>query len=505
MDSDSELEVLPPSPSTVYRHIAGAAPPSPIPIPPAKIAEFKKWHAKLVETLDTGRPDNGYRVQMQILLTDGAAPEKACLLRVLSTSAYDGVLQLLSHPVLGLGTWRSARPLKAPLFLPPELWRDPAMPKVNLLLSCIYAARDGHSYAPMWLADSTTDDFDAFVNTVIGMWDDLGLPAKQQSVSVVAVPARKDDLVLWKSYHASAPAVNSHAPHVSMFVDFTPRDTVSAADRARVHELWKTDPLQFGAGSQPTRNSHYNARYNRAKREGGDGGLATLGADAGVEAHYFLGDDSVPAPELPDVLAAVDLETLHRCGWLVVPGAQLAAVYPEWHRWCAAALRSLTDYLNWVVLDDNGLGEVGWRFDLARTDDRHNTALTGSRRDACAIFGDKWALYKADATGARTHTAQGGGVLITGTSGMGAATNLYDAPAQLQLEVAVAAVAQQVYGRRDLLMVPERMRVKTGNIKQNNELPMHTDALATVVLRADAGGKKRGQAAAGLPARPAKK
>lgn len=503
-DLETELEVLPPTDTTCYAHVAGAADPSPINPDPKDLKNFNEWHAGLVQKFCRCRPNDGERFQMQILLTNGASPEKACLLRVLNTSKYDALFQLLSHPVFGLGKWRSKNFMSVPLALPKALSDLDSMVLTNALIGALHNAHEGKPYQQVVLAECSPDDYDAFVQFVVAHWDELGMPAERILVNIERIRATKGDVVVWKSFHGSARAAHRHKPHVSMFVDYAPRSTVTTDDRRRIHEVWRTKPMQFGAGLQTTRNSHYNARYNHEKKND-NGGLSVLDADADLDAaHYFLGNDSIPPPPMDAVLTDEHMRRVQDQGWVVVPGATMRAVYPRWDIWCDDALQSLTDYLNWVVLEDNGFGHLDWRFDLSRTDDPHIIALSGSRRDAAAVFdGDQWALYKKCYDGQRTHTAQNGNVLITGVSGMGAATNLYDSPSQLNLELACASIAQQLYGTRELMMVPERMRVKVGTSKQSNELAMHSDTLIGTVVRMSS-SNKRGQQEAELE-EPAKK
>lgn len=314
------------------------------------------------------------------------------------------------------------------------------------------------------------------VRVVHMSWASLGMPARCWLVRTVQPDALPGDVLLWGGFHGSAavPRSEEGRPHGSVFIDYMPRDTLTANARRALYTLQQRRPVEFGAGLKQCRSEAYNHFYNSEQRY--QGGMARLPpSEHTALAHYLAGDDAHAVPAPAPVLSDEQLRVFGEQGWLIVPAAQLDALSGgQWSAMCVQMRDELQHYLNWVLLDRQNMPEVDrLRFD--RPDDRRWRALSGSCRDAAEHFGDKLWLRVRKADGTRCGTAQAGGALLAGDSGMGPATNLYDSPAQQRLRASPAlyALFAQLYGRADLMAVPERARVKVSS----KVFATHTDCL----------------------------
>lgn len=417
---------------------------------------------------DTNRPNNGQRFQAQIIMTSGRrdSTSDACMLRVLNTTVYDRFLAFLLDARDGLEGIRSAKPHQSPLSLPDAMQRDDQLVVLNdVIAKC--STGETRS-APHSKLPCTAGQWAAFVARVLQNSDRLAMPATPVPVRVVRPTAAVGSLVLWSGWHGNTAALEHGLPGVAQFVDYAPRSTWTADQRRQSHAILCERPWEFGAGSLACRHAGFNARNNKA--HGRAGGLSRLPEEERTpRAHWLAGDDdAAPTPvHLPPFLSADQQKTLLDQGYLVVPPAQLREHVPRWDSLIAGARRDMSEHLNDVLslrLGDQ-LRKRPLDLDTAGDDERW-AAVGGSQDDARRHFGDKFALYRPGATDARN-----GGSMITKQSGMGAATNLYDSPAQMQMQLELYPLFAQLYDNPDLLWVPERFRVRTSD----GALPLHTD------------------------------
>jgi len=446
---------------------------------------YAEWKASIAQTVDAERPC-AVRWQMQTPLVGPS------LLTVFSTAVYDRLLQRAVHPVHGLSAvWR--RPVSSPLTLPPAMQRvdgHRSVTIVNELLAYVYGVHAllgrGGTYAvaahPM-SAGLRAENLDAgaldtFVRHVHANWAAYGLPAVRAEVRLLQPNAQPGDVLIWNGFHGSAAVAGRATPHLVMFHDFMPRETLDTTTRAHLFRLQERRPVEFGSGNKASRSEAWNTVYNAA-RGFGDGGLARLGAGKTMLAEYLAGNDEAEPAALGAALTAVvsddDKAQLVRQGYLIVPRATLdAASGGQWSRDIERVIDELQDYMSWALLEEQNTPSPP--FQLRAADDPRWRALSGRGKDAKAIFDDElWLrLFMPDRV-TKAGTAQSGGARLSGDSGMGPALNAYDLPAQqaLRTSPALFSLAAALYGTRRLMAVNERFRLKVAA----KVFAVHTDRL----------------------------
>jgi len=427
-------------------------------------SDFRRRQQALAVKLDTTRAD---RVQCQLIVAGDS------LLTVLNTQVYNRFIQFMLDPRTGFPGMRCTA-LASPLKMPPCLVVDNMRP-LNELLERVYAA---HAAAAV---DALEDEvWTEFLQRVLHSWDALEMPAERVQLFVLQPRAEPGSLVLWKGWHGSRGLTDSSQPNVSMFIDYARRNVFTADEREFVHTLCAARPFQIGGGALACRHSGWNHRYNN----GGEGGLNNLDTTSWEQYDYLCGLDSAAAPALraaaafTPFLAPEEFARLNAEGYLVLAPARVAAEFGGDDLWAEALGELRTQfmaYFNYVMLRAHGRN--GDRaFDLDNPEDLRWEAVSGRRVAMKRHFGDEWVFYaRNEATGERSHNPQLGGALITGDSGMGAATNVYDLPRQLAIELSepVWRLMAQLYGTHELMCVFERFRIKTGP----GELGLHTDTL----------------------------
>lgn len=428
-------------------------------------------HAELMRRGDTQRPNGGERVQAQIILTPaGATPGDDCVLSVINTGELDFFLAFMMDHEDGLVGVRSQHAHVSPLRLPLWMQSESEMRRLNAMIAYIYRIHDGIPMARWHPNQVDAADWDDFVARVVAAWDRLKMPAERPILRILRPQAAVGSLVLWKGYHGNTPALRPHQPCVSVFVDYARRETFGDALLELSAAAIAEHPWEFGAGSVACRHAGYNDWANRF--HGRPGGLARLG-DRLTDTHRFLAGNPLRAPaDLPRFLSDDQIETFRRQSYLVIPPEQLEAHIPEWRRLCADAVADLGEYLNDVILHAEGLEGEHTKLDFANPTDPRWEAVGGPRAAAKRHFGDEYALYKRDGSGKRIRNAQCGGSLLTAESGMGAAANLYDSPAQMLLQLELYPLFAQLYRTPNLAWMPERFRVRTSDTAS---LPIHTD------------------------------
>lgn len=469
--------------------VKGSACPAPTGTPlDADIKATLKLHKEMVERGDTGRPNNNLRYQAQIVLTSGRAnhdSDDCAVLCVLSTAVYNRLLAFMMDPVDGLVGVRVDK-IKSPLRLPPLMQNDDSMAVLNLIIESVHALTDGVppaeqpflSSRPFRLASAVTDDnWKAWLLRVHLQRAVLQLPAERKRVSVIRPRAGVGSLIIWTSWHGSKPALEEGKPAVSLFVDFAERRTWTAEQRRQSFALISERPWQFGAGSHLCRHAGYNNANNKQRDR--RGGIAQLVESVPANSlfmrdiRYLSGDDASVVMPRPSALTDLQIEFLRENGYLVVPREQMLRRYPAWDAHIRQARAELTEHMNDVLGTRAETGEQlrKRKLDLSTDeglDDARWEAVGGSLDAARRHFGDKHAFYRPGRQDARN-----GGSLITKTSGMGAATNLYDSPSALCLQIYCYTLFAQLYRTHELMMVPERFRVRTSE----GALELHTDAL----------------------------
>lgn len=423
---------------------------------------------------DACRPNNGLRYQAQIILTrawrDGRDGSD-CVLRVLDNAEIAPFLSFMMDHKRGLAGMRSDRAHVSPLFLPKQMQNDSSMTLLNAILEVIYKCRRDNTLPEWSPRDVLSGDFAGFVLRVLRNWDELRMPAEQPIVKVVVPQACVGSLVIWKDVHGNCGAPDPPIACASLFVDFAPRETFSPAHRAQSSIAMQHRPWQYGAGAVACRHAGYNNLTNAM--HGRPGGLARLGAQLTDTHRYLAGDDSLPVPPVGAVtaLSADERRFLDKHGYLVLSPQVMERMCPQWQQLIVDARADLAEHMTDVIVRHGVLADqTPLSFD--RPLDPRWQAIGGSRADAKRAFGDEYAMYALDETGARVRDARAGGSLLTRQSGMGAATNLYDSPAQMLLQFACYPLFSQLYGTSELMWLPERFRVRTN---KDGELPLHTD------------------------------
>jgi len=429
-------------------------------------SDFRRRQQALAVKLDTTRAD---RVQCQLIVAGDS------LLTVLNTQAYNRFIQFMLDPRTGFSGIRHAA-LASPLKMPLCLVTDNMTP-LNELLERVYAA---HA-APESVAALEDDEWAEFLQRVLHSWDALEMPAARVQLFVLQPRADPGSLLLWKGWHGSRGLTDSTHPNVAMFIDYARRNVFTSDERQFVHTLSASRPFQMGAGALACRHSGWNHRYNGGA--GGEGGLNNLDTTSWAQYDYLCGLDaaepsSSTRDSLTPFLTADELARFDADGYLVLPPARVAAEFGGDDLWAEALGELRTQfmaYFNFVML--RAQGRNGDRaFNLDQPEDPRWEAVSGRRAAMKRHFGDEWVFYaRNEATGERSHNPQLGGALITGDSGMGAATNVYDLPRQLAIELSepVWRLMAQLYGTHELMCVFERFRLKTGP----GELGLHTDTL----------------------------
>lgn len=423
---------------------------------------------------DACRPNNGLRYQAQIILTrawsDGR-DESDCVLRVLDNAEIAPFLAFMMDHRRGLEGLRSEREHVSPLFLPERMQKDAGMGLLNAILQVIYTCRRDNA-PPQWSPrDITLAQFEAFIQRVLRNWDELRMPAECPRVSVVVPDARVGALVIWKHVHGNCGAPDPPTACASLFVDFAPRETFSPAHRAQSSLAMQHRPWQYGAGAISCRHAGYNNLTNQM--HGRPGGLERLGAALTDTHRYLAGDDSLPVPPIGEagVLTAEQRQQLDRRGYLVLSAEFMQRICPQWQQCIADARADLAEHMTDLIVRRGKLADqTPLSFDNPL--DPRWKAVGGSRGDAKRAFGDEYAMYAMNERDERARDARSGGSLLTRQSGMGAATNLYDSPAQMLLQFGCYPLFAELYGTRELMWLPERFRVRTN---RDGELPLHTD------------------------------
>jgi len=443
-------------------------------VPPSSAAQqIASFLVKMAMLGDTKRPNRGYRVQAQIILTEANAyAGDDCVLEVFNTGIYDRFLALMMDYKLGLVGVRSLRAHVSPLMLPDWLQAQPTLNNLNDMLRYLHDVHDGKPVARWSPARVEAGEWDAFVARAIEWWPRLGMPPAHVPLRIVRPRAAVGSLVLWKGYHGNSPALSPFRPCVSMFVDYAPRETFGEENLQRVAELMATHPVQYSAGTETTRHAGYNHWAN--EHHGRAGGLARLAAaDTVTELDRWLaGAPNKPEIKLEPMLSPEQIADFEEKSFLVVPPEQLAQHVPRWQQLCDAAATDLAEFMSDVIIRAEKLEGAHTDFDFANAADPRWEAIGGTQKAAKRIFGDEYAMNKRGADGARVKSAQNGGSMLTMQSGMGAAANLYDSPAQQRLQLALYPLFAQLYRSEDLVWMPERFRVRTND---KAHLPIHTD------------------------------
>ena len=432
-------------------------------------------HRAMVRAGDAERP---VRYQAQLVLTPARRGDSddACVLAVVDSAVYNRLLAYMMDWHSGLAGIRSAKFQAAPLMLPTCFQRDRSLALLNACFgdihACVAAGSEDGASRPAALPASDAA-WREFVGRVLRNLARIQLPAAHRPLSVVRPSAPVGSLVIWTGWHGSFAALESGTPAVAAFVDYGPRDVWSAEQRAASHRLLSTVPWEFGAGSHACRHAGFNDANNRA--HGREGGLARLPDDARTPlVNWLAGDDSavadVDALPLAAILTPEQVAAVHADGFLVVPATQLRSAFPQWDAWVREALVALSEHINDTLTTAGSVGDALRKrpFSLVSDDDddARFEALGGTQDAARRHFGSPYAMYRHGSRDARN-----GGSLLTAQSGMGAATNLYDSPGHVRMQTALWPLFAQLYQTRNLLWVPERMRVRTAG----GELPLHTD------------------------------
>lgn len=438
---------------------------------PSAVQRLATLHAELVRRGDTNRPNGGERVQAQVILTPAHGfVGDDCVLSVFNTGELDLFLAQMMDCHDGLIGVRSDRPHVSPLRLPMWLQAESELRALNAIVAYIYRVHDGSMMAPWHPPQVAAADWTAFVERVLANWDRLRMPAERPQLRIIRPSASVGSLVLWKGYHGNTPALSPHRPCVSVFVDYARRETFGDDLLAQSAAAIAEHPWEFGAGSVACRHAGYNDWANQQR--GRAGGLARLGDRLTAQHRYLAGERGIPPADLPAFLSADQIATFERQSYLVVPPEQLEALIPQWRELCAQAVEDLGEYLNDVIFHAEKLEGEHAALDFAVPTDPRWEAVGGTRAAAKRHFDDEYAMYKRNKDGSRGHNAQCGGSLITAESGMGAATNLYDSPAAMLLQLELYPLFAQLYKTPALAWMPERFRVRTSGTAH---LPIHTD------------------------------
>lgn len=442
--------------------------------------QYHRWNRALSDTLDQHRP-GGVRWQAQTPLFGQS------LLTVLNTAQYDMLLQCAVHAVNGIAPWRSAR--HSPLKLPPAMQPPNGDAVINAFIEYVYAY---HTNANAMLADDdvmvlprmpaallhagvSEGEMLRFSNLISNNWVAFNMPPVRVHVQNIQPNAQPGDVLIWTSFHGSAAVVGARTPHVTMFDDAVPRGVFDSTTRGALFEIQRTRPIDIGGGLKPTRHEGWNRAYRISLNQ--TGGLAMLPDGTNRElAEYLAGNDDKEAAALAQyvpVLTPADRAQLQRDGYLIVSAARMDAITAgTWSANVAAVLTQLQDFMNWVLFTQQG---AAGQLLFSQPNAPQWAALGGATAEVERYFHDKMLFRTKDRNGNASGTAQGGGTLLAGDSGMGPAANAYDLPAQLALRnsPALYSLMADLYNDKKILMVPERFRVKVAAAR----LPTHTDVL----------------------------
>lgn len=425
---------------------------------------------------DSNRPNFGYRVQGQIILTPGRSNNvvDACVLRVLNTAVYNKFLAFLTNWQDGLAGARSSSEHASPVFLPPWLQDEDNLHTLNAIITAAYDAYPEGEQSGGWRPEQVSRvDYDSFIRRVCANWDRLAMPPAHERprVRIIRPQAPCGSLVLWTGYHGNTAALEPPRPCVSVFVDYADRRTFGADLLEESYQKIATAPWQIGAGSSATRHAGNNHESNQIHHR--LGGLARLGDAVTPTIRYLVGERAPAPADVPtDVLSEEQIKLLHDQAYLVITPEQMRRLNPDWPKLINGAVDDLSEYMNDVIININQLEDQD-DFDLRnRPDDPRLAAVGGTCKDAERLLGDRYAMYRRKADGSRVKNAQSGGSLLTAQSGMGAAANLYDSPNALLLQASTYPIFAQLYQTVELTMLPERFRIRTGAA---GELAIHTD------------------------------
>lgn len=443
--------------------------------PASTALAIKTLHNNLRFLGDTARPNGGERAQAQIVLTLARRDPLSgddCVLTVVS-GVYDRLLGFMMDYREGLEGVRADRPHVSPLRLPLWMQSEREMRRLNEIISYLYTAHAyGPDAAPRWKPAQieSADAWFAFVKRVDAHWDRLRMPAERVVLSIIRPRASVGSVVLWKGYHGNSPALEPFRPCGACFVDYARRSTFPADLLAQSAAILANHPWEISAGSVATRHAGYNDWANR--QAGRTGGLSRLGAELTDTHRYLAGEPTDPGHPLVAMLTDAQLEAYERDSYLVVPPEQIETFVPTWSALVAATVADLSQFMSDVVLRAEQMEGEHAELDLMQADDPRWEAVGGSCDAAERHFGDRYAMYKRNSNGKRGRNAQAGGSLLTKESGMGAAANLYDSPAQMLLQLHLYPMFAQLYKTRELVWLPERCRVRTNDTAS---LPIHTD------------------------------
>lgn len=442
----------------------------------ADAKRYAAWKQMVARVLDTKRL-GAVRWQMQTPLVGRS------LLTTFSTARYDAILQRAVHPNYGLSAgWRRA--FTAPLKLPDCMQGPRGMIAVNALIQYLYEFHHGRDpvLAPVLVGEHLdADKLQELARYVSANWAPLNMPEPRKEVRLLQPDAQPGDVLIWDSFHGSAAVEGRAAPHLVMFHDFSPRDTLDETTRKPLFVVQSQRPTDIGSGSKFTRSEAWNEHYN-ADQGYAAGGLAKLGAPPPMLAQYLAGNDEYEAfaraLSLQSLIDPDDMRNLEENGFLVIARARLdEATGGQWGRDIEAVIGQIEAYMNWALWEgqESDVPKFDLRTAAGRADPRWE-ALSGSGEAAQRHFGDKlWLrLFNADGK-TKSGTAQGGGTRLAGDSGMGPALNAYDLPAQqaLRSSPALFSIAASLYGTRRLMAVPERFRLKVAS----KLFAVHTDRL----------------------------
>jgi hypothetical protein len=382
------------------------------------------------------------------------------------------------HPTFGVQGYRVKNFDAAPFALPKELQekplklgpqdrdRDVVVPaeRLNAFLYSVYVAR----HRPQRARTGPFGDFANRVDAAAGGGSETGwracfgqglpdafYPSGPMAFDVVVpcvVPGKQ--MILWDCFHASAGSTSADKePKVVAFHDMVPETFLGARDRAWLDYLYAHAPADVGSGSR-SRTTWHALRHTL--RQEGDAGLSALRNAKGGESERGGGG-----------LAGAQLAALTARGFLVLDlPASLTQAHPA-----SATLANFSKFFQTASGDA--------KFDV--TDARH-LQRAAKRRLAEEDTGDPWfyasrrvpkdAPLDPERAGSASHTAQGGGSLVSGADGMGPGTCYMNEPHHLAVQFSpfVNQVFASVYGARrgaatapppKLLVVLERFRAKT--------------------------------------------
>jgi len=448
----------------------------------ARIAEL----AELKKELKDAFEERTNRWQAQIVLNEPS-------LLTLVSDEYRALIAAMFHPVFGMISMKMTADEydKVPFVLPEAYQRvtqvageDDVLDLLSQRIREVHlAAQQMETRGENW-AMHDGSDASIFLHNLRGafgcdMWshwqtrdlvpnrfDTNALPLR-----VIQTACSRGDIILWRGLHGSRGTGSSEtSPGASVFLDFAPRDTITAEQRRKMCARSLAGVFEFGGGS--ARDESYNYVYRKAFPR----------MELTLLERYLCGDDLFAKDwvdaldSLAAVLNPVQREIMERDGYIILtPSDWLTHEQRrQWTDIVGHLRRDIEHYSTWTLITNNGLANLHLpplRFDDARN--RTWDALRGGRAACQDICGDEWAFYRRDSKGRRSHNAQNGGIMLSSESGMGAATNAYDLDSQSVLYAfrPLLTLFRDIYGTSSLLMIPERFRIKVRAAK----LAIHTD------------------------------